>query len=82
VGCPTVALFGPTDPRRTGPYGTGHTVLQSPIACRPCFRKTCETRRCMQDIPVEAVFDAVRETLAATDKRPQPGNDPDSRRTP
>lgn len=42
VGTPTLALFGPTDPRRVGPYGWGtepnahHTVLQvdSPEAGR------------------------------------------------
>ena len=28
MGTPTVALFGPTDPLRTGPYGRGHRVLQ------------------------------------------------------
>jgi len=67
VVAPVVALFGPTDPRRTGPYGPGHTVLESPVDCRPCFRKTCETRQCMRDITVDAVFEAVREKL--TDRR-------------
>lgn len=28
VGTPTVAIFGPTNPIRTGPYGTGHRVVQ------------------------------------------------------
>ncbi|MEM9800919.1 MAG: glycosyltransferase family 9 protein [Planctomycetota bacterium] len=27
VGTPVVALFGPSDPARTGPYGEGHVVL-------------------------------------------------------
>jgi lipopolysaccharide heptosyltransferase II len=36
VGTPTVALFGPADPRRTGPYGGStdpaarHTIVQAP----------------------------------------------------
>jgi len=29
VGCPTVALFGPTDPRRTAPTGPGRVVRAS-----------------------------------------------------
>lgn len=29
VATPVVALFGPADPRRTGPYGTGHRVLRA-----------------------------------------------------
>lgn len=30
VGRRVVALFGPADPRRTGPWGAGHTVLRVP----------------------------------------------------
>ena len=28
VGTPLIALFGPTDPAQTGPWGEGHTVLR------------------------------------------------------
>jgi len=28
VGTPTIALFGPTDPRKCGPYGDNHAVIQ------------------------------------------------------
>jgi ADP-heptose:LPS heptosyltransferase len=30
VGAPVLALFGPADARRTGPWGTGQRVVQSP----------------------------------------------------
>ncbi len=30
VGAPVVALFGPADPRRTGPWGAGQLVVRSP----------------------------------------------------
>ena len=30
VGARVVAVFGPADPRRTGPYGDGHIVLRDP----------------------------------------------------
>jgi len=56
---PVVALFGPTDPQRTGPYGDGHIVVRRELPCSPCFSKTCETKRCMRDITVEEVFEAV-----------------------
>ena len=59
VGTPTVALFGPTDPARTGPYGPGHTVIRAGLSCSPCFLKRCETMRCMEEISVEEVFQAV-----------------------
>ncbi|MDD5722115.1 MAG: glycosyltransferase family 9 protein [Syntrophales bacterium] len=61
VGTPTVALFGPTDPARTGPYGVGHTVVRKGLPCSPCFLKRCETRRCMETISVEEVFQVMRK---------------------
>jgi heptosyltransferase-1 len=61
MGTPVVALFGPTDPSRTGPYGKGHTVIRMDVPCSPCFLKTCETRHCMQGLTVEDVFQAVRK---------------------
>jgi heptosyltransferase-1 len=60
---PVVALFGPTDPLRTGPYGKDHKVIRMELPCSPCFLKTCETRQCMQGITVEDVFQAVRKKL-------------------
>ena len=32
LGVPTVAIFGPTDPARNGPYGTKSVVLRSPAS--------------------------------------------------
>ena len=64
IGTPLVALFGPTDPLRTGPYGTGHRVIRRSLACMPCFRKRCETTACMREISVDEVLTAVKELLA------------------
>ena len=61
VGTPVVALFGPTSPERTGPYGNGHVVIRRGMDCSPCFRKACETLQCMKSITVDEVFEAVRE---------------------
>ena len=60
VGTPTIALFGPTDPVRHKPYGVGHTVVEKPVVCRPCYRRTCYRQDaphlCMTEIdPVEVV---------------------------
>jgi lipopolysaccharide heptosyltransferase I len=63
MGCSVVALFGPTSPLRTGPYGPGHRVMTSGAACSPCFKKTCDQWSCMRDITVESVFEAVREVF-------------------
>ncbi|MCX5837846.1 MAG: glycosyltransferase family 9 protein [Deltaproteobacteria bacterium] len=69
VGTPVVALFGPTDPARTGPCGPGHRIIRKGLSCSPCFRKRCETPRCMTDVSVEEVFTAVKEMLAGREQR-------------
>ena len=70
VGTPVIALFGPTDPMRTGPYGEGHTVIRFDLPCSPCFLKKCPTNKCMQDILPEQVFAVIEERLKG-------GNDDD-----
>jgi len=63
MGCPVVAIFGPTSPLRTGPYGEGHLVVREDMECSPCYRKRCDHLSCMQQITVDKVFDAVSEIL-------------------
>ncbi len=60
LGVACVALFGPTDPRRTRPVGDRHRVLYTDRWCSPCFRRRCPLlhHRCLRDIQVA-------ETLAA-----------------
>jgi ADP-heptose:LPS heptosyltransferase len=60
AGVRVVALFGPTAPWRTGPYGPGHEVVRTGLACSPCFRRTCDDGvRCMEEITVEDVMEKV-----------------------
>lgn len=62
VGKPVVALFGPANPARTGPYGEGHIVIQKPFPCQPCYaHPTCRDYACMKAIEVEDVCQAVRK---------------------
>ena len=66
LGTPVLALFGPTDPARTGPLGCGR-VLRRTLPCSPCLQRRCqiaETRRCMRDLDVQEVLAAARELLA------------------
>ena len=61
---PVVALFGPTAPWRTGPYGEGHRVIREEMECSPCLRKRCSHRNCMKRIAVETVYRAVQDVLS------------------
>jgi len=63
AGTPVIALFGPTDPARTGPYGTGHIIIRADLSCSPCLLKKCPTRKCMTDILPEQVLAAVEKLL-------------------
>jgi len=66
AGLPVVAIFGPTAPWRTGPFGRGHTVVRRKLACSPCFKRICPlgTGACLRGLPVQPVFAAVRRRLA------------------
>jgi lipopolysaccharide heptosyltransferase II len=66
VGTPVVALFGPTDPRRTGPYGEAHHVVQAPLPCRPCYRRECRLKghACLADLKPEKVLACVEAALS------------------
>jgi heptosyltransferase I len=68
VGTPVIALFGPTDPQRTGPYGQDHTIIRTDLPCSPCFLKKCPTKKCMRDILPECVFAVVKEGLKKGEK--------------
>ena len=64
VGTPVVAIFGPTDPALTGPYGVGHTVLRVDLPCAPCFQDRCtnlDSMACMNGVSVTEVLRAVQK---------------------
>lgn len=63
VGTPVVAIFGPTRPVRTGPYGNSHVVLQSGLPCANCLKKRCSDLKCMESITVDEVFNSVKKLL-------------------
>jgi len=72
VGTPVVALFGPTDPRRTGPYGSGHLVLTHAVECSPCFSRDCTRAvrlECLTAVRPEQVVRAVQQQLERSPKQ-------------
>jgi len=68
VGTPVIAVFGPTDPALTGPYGPGHVVLRGHVSCAPCFQGRCRHQpplECMSQVTVAQVLAAAAPFLAA-----------------
>lgn len=63
AGIPVVALFGPTDERKWGPWGEGHTVVTKRLECRPCKPHKCRDNQCMLKITVEEALDAAHKKL-------------------
>ena len=61
MGSKVAALFGPTAPWRTGPYGGGHKVLRLGLECSPCFRRQCPKPRCLTELEPGKVLEAVTE---------------------
>jgi lipopolysaccharide heptosyltransferase II len=64
---PVVALFGPTNPARTGPYGQSNRALQrDDLPCIPCMTNTCSYREplaCLRGITPARVADEVVRRL-------------------
>ena len=62
---PVVAIFGPTDPARNGPYGTRSIVLRNPASATTHARNP-RSDEAMLTIRVEAVVEAGRSLLVGT----------------
>jgi len=65
VGVPVVALFGPTDEGKWGPWGSGHTVITKRLSCHPCKPHKCRDNDCMKKISMEEALEAVEKKLDA-----------------
>ena len=48
LGKPAVAMFGPTDPRRTGAYGQIEYSLRISLPCSPCMKDVCTYEKPME----------------------------------
>jgi lipopolysaccharide heptosyltransferase II len=70
MGTPVVAIYGPTDIRRTAPLGERHSVIRHDIACSPCFRlegdakvQSCTHHDCLMTIYPDEVFNTLTVSL-------------------
>lgn len=70
VKTPVVAIYGPTDYRRTAPLGAIHTMVRKGLACSPCFKlegdaavQSCPHHDCLNTIEVDEVYRAIKTTI-------------------
>lgn len=61
---PLVAIFGPTDPRVTGPLHEPAVVVKKDVPCWPCSYRSCPyDHRCMMTVSPEEVFSLSQKFL-------------------
>lgn len=62
VQTPVVALHGPTNPKKWGPWGENNTIIRAHKNCSPClylgFEYACQDHPCMATITVDEVYQA------------------------
>lgn len=70
LGTPLVAMFGPTDSERNGPYGSNHFVLTVDHECRGCWKRQCpQNKECLENISPDKVCEAVELLIGGSSKR-------------
>lgn len=70
LGVPTVAIFGATDDKATGPAGVNSQVVREPVECSPCLLRECPIdHRCMTRVSAEQVTRAARNLLEESARR-------------
>ena len=64
VGTPIVALFGPTQPARNGPWSPADITISRVAQCSCLYERRCRTAEpCINDIGIGEVLSAVRRRL-------------------
>lgn len=68
LGRPVLAVFGATDPMRTGPCGRHMVITHGRLVCQPCLSRECLRPRkdlaCLRDLDAQRVIDAAVRILA------------------
>lgn len=72
VGTPVAALFAVADSRMSGPYydKDRHVIIQKKRTCNPCEGKSCKYQKCMENISVDEVFDALKSRIQLDPQNP------------
>lgn len=64
TGAPVVALYGPTDTNRNGPFGSGHKSIMIDRDCAGCWQRQCpKSMDCLAQISVVEVYNSLQAIL-------------------
>ncbi len=59
---PTVAIFGPTNPNKYGPWSSRSRIVRKDLFCSPCEKSGCAYHHeCMQQIESQEILHAIKE---------------------
>lgn len=64
MGVPLVAPYGPTDAKRTGPFGRTESVVRLDLPCSPCYSRTCSHRSCMEWLGIDPILETAGAQLS------------------
>ena len=63
LSVPVVGLFGPTNPKRNGPFAKSDFAVHHELSCSDCYQRTCSNPKCLKLIEVEEVVQATEARL-------------------
>ena len=59
MGIRCLAIMGPTEPVRNGPWGAGNSVLHHRLACSGCYARKCPDIECLERVKAEDAIDVL-----------------------
>lgn len=66
TGKPVIAIIGPTNPYRTGPYGKNCIIVKRDVPCSPCKERDCKKLYCMKNITVDDIMSIIGANFTTT----------------
>jgi lipopolysaccharide heptosyltransferase I len=60
---PVVGIFGPTNPKRNGPFRSSDKVAFHELECSHCYKRRCDRLDCLNRISAEEVAELCRQSL-------------------
>ncbi len=71
VGTPAVAIYGPTDPQRNGPWASDDVMVSRYESCGCHYQRRCTRQEwCLESVTVAEVTAAIQQRLSAIRRPP------------